>query len=323
MNDGPADPRAPLHPQVELLFGLMRAAAPAERVLEATAMRAQMAGLAALLAAGAPPVGREHEIRIPAAAGTVRALVFHPPGDATAHRPILVYLHGGGFVILSPESHARLAKELCVATGAVVVSVDYRLAPEHRAPAALEDSLAAFRFVRANAASLGGDASRVALGGDSAGGQLTAAVTLRLLAAGEAPPAANAMLCPLTDLALSLESDSARRFGPGDPILDDQVMRFFVTSYAPDRASWAEPDLSPLRADLSGFPPTCVVVGGIDPLLDDGLRFAEKLTAARRAVRLLRYDGMPHDFFLFPGLDAGAQAVADVASFLRHALGKA
>jgi acetyl esterase/lipase len=120
----------------------------------------------------------------------------------------------------------------------------------------------------------------------------------------------------VVDLALALESESARRFGPDDPILDGAVMKFFNESYAP-RARWADPFVSPLRAELSKFPPTCIVVGTIDPLLDDGLAFAEKLRAAGRDVTLLRYEGMPHVFMLFPGIDAGPKAIQEASDFLR------
>jgi len=311
-----SDPREPMNPQVKQLFTLMLAGRPAERVLEPSALRVQMEALSPFLNAGAPVVGREDELRIPGPGGRpLRVRVFQPPQSATA-KPVLVYLHGGGWVTLSPETHAKLAKELCLATGMVVVSVDYRLAPEHPYPAPLDDCVAAFRWVRDNARRVGGDGRRVFLAGDSAGGNLTAAVTLRLLANAEAPPTANVLFCPAVDLALTLESESARRFGPGDPVLDDAVTKFFCESYAP-RARWADPFVSPLRGDVSKFPPTCVVVGTIDPLLDDGLAFAEKLRAAGRDVTLLRYEGMPHDFMLFPGIDAGTQAIQEVAGFLR------
>jgi len=311
-----SDPREPMDPQVKQLFDLMRAARPTQRVPEAAAMRAESAAFSALLNAGAPAVEREDELRIPGSKGRpLRVLVFHPPGTG-AQKPVLVYFHGGGWVILSPETHAKLTKQLCVAAGIVVVSVDYRLAPEHPYPAALDDCVAAVRWVRENAARIGGDARRIFLGGDSAGGNLTAATNLRLLAAAEAPPAANLMICPVTDLDLALDSKSARRFGPGDPILDDATMRFFCEAYAP-QASWSNPFVSPLRGDLSRFPATCVVVGTIDPLYDDGVAFAKKLSDSTRPSRLLSYPGMPHDFLLFPGIDAGTKSIEEMAGFLR------
>jgi len=311
-----SDPREPMDAQVRQLFDLMRAARPAPRVLEAQAMRAEIAAFSELLNANAPVVEQEDELRIPGPKGQpLRVRVFHPPGSG-ARKPVLVYLHGGGWVILSPETHAKLTKQLCIAAGVVVVSVDYRLAPEHPYPAALDDCVAAFRWVRENAARVGGDERRIFLGGDSAGGNLTAATTLQLLAAAEKPPTAALMICPVTDLELALDSPSARRFAPGDPILDDAMMKFFCESYAP-RSRWSNPWVSPLRGDLSKFPPTCVVVGTIDSLYDNGVAFAERLRSAGRDATLLSYPGMPHDFVLFPGLDAGAKAIEEVAGFLR------
>jgi acetyl esterase len=311
-----SDPREPMDPQVKQLFDLMRAARPAQRSLEAVAMRAETAAFSALLNADAPLVEREDELRIPGPKGRpLRVRVFYPPGTG-AKKPVLVFLHGGGWVILSPETHAKLTKQLCLSAGAVVVSVDYRLAPEQPYPAALDDCVAAFRWVRENAGRLGGDDRRIFLGGDSAGGNLTAATTLRLLAAAEKPPMASLMICPVTDLDQALTSASAKKFGPGDPVLDDATMRFFCESYAP-RASWQNPFVSPLRGDLSKFPPTCVVVGTIDPLYDDGVAFAKKLSQAGREAVLLSYPGMPHDFMLFPGLDTGAKSIEEMAGFLR------
>jgi acetyl esterase len=311
-----SDPREPMDSQVKQLFDLLRAARPPQRVLEAGAMRAQTAALSAFLNANAPAVGSEDELRLPGPKGQpLRVRVFSPPGTG-AKRPVLVYLHGGGWVILSPETHAKLTKQLCLSASVVVVSVDYRLAPEHPYPAALDDCVAAFRWVRENAARVGGDSRRIFLGGDSAGGNLTAATTLRLLASAEKPPTANLMLCPSTDLERALDSKSARTFGPGDPILDDAAMRFFCESYAP-RSSWSNPFVSPLYGDLSKFPPTCVVVGTIDPLHDAGVAFAEKMRSSGAQATLLSYPGMPHVFPLFPGIDAGAKAIEEIAGFLR------
>jgi len=282
-------------------------------------MRAEASALIPVLTQGAPAVAQEKELQIPCPAGDIRALLFAPGNTTGKALPIHVYLHGGGWVLLSPDSHARLTKQLAVGAGAVVVSIDYRLAPENPYPAALDDCVAAFRWVRENATSLGGDPARVSLGGDSAGGNLAAAVTLRLLAEGHEPPSSVLMICPSTDLAM--ETESIRTFAPDDPIIDTPFMEFCRASYAPNPDQWSDPFLSPLHADLSAFSPTCVVVGAIDPLLDDGVAFAEKLRQSGREVVLQRHDGMPHVFMLFPGIDEGERSIAAMSEFLRSRSG--
>ena len=201
-----SDPREPLHPQVKALFDTFVALRPAERIFDPVQMRAQEPEMIPFLTQGAPAVAREEEIQIPGPAGDIRALLFAPENTTGAALPVLVYLHGGGWVILSPDSHAGLAKKFAVGAGVIVVSVDYRLAPENPYPAGLDDCVAAFLWVRQNAASLGGDPNRVAIGGDSAGGNLAAATTLRLIAAGEEPPTSVLMICPCTDLAMGTAS---------------------------------------------------------------------------------------------------------------------
>ena len=297
--------RGTLLPQVKSLLETMLAARPAERVIDAETMQASDEILAAVLNIGAPDKPAPTEIRIPGPAGSVRALVFTPDHDSGATLPVLLYIHGGGFVVMSPETHAKLTKLLAIGSGAIVVSIDYRRAPQHPHPAPLDDCVAAFRWLRANAAALGGDPDRIAIAGDSAGGNLTAATVLRLLAEGDAPPTAAMLICAWTDLANA--TASFRDFGPDDPVIDNLVMEFFRESYAPTPSQWEDPFVSPLRGDLSAYPPTCVVIGGIDPLRDDGLQFAEKLRAAGREVDEQFHAGMPHDFMLWvPTLDAVA-----------------
>ena len=240
----------------------------------------------------------------------------HAPGDLL---PVLLYMHGGGFVVWNPETHAKLAKLLAIGSGAIIVSIDYRRAPKHAYPAPLDDCVAAFRWLRANAASLGGDPARIAMGGDSAGGTLTAATALRAIAAGEAPPEAALLICAWTDLGNA--TPSFNLFAPDDAVLDTPVMDFFRRSYAPSPAQWEDPFVSPLRGDLTAFPPTCVVIGGIDPLRDDGAFFAAKLRTAGREVEELFYAGMPHEFMLWvPELETAQPAIDAMCGFLRKTL---
>jgi acetyl esterase len=313
----PADPRAPLNPQVKTLLDLFLQMRPEPRILDPVILRQRSAAMAPWLTAGAPEVKSEREIKIPGPAGDIRALVFVPKG-VREQPPLVVYLHGGGFVNLSPDTHAKLTKHLAAGTGSIVLSVDYRLAPENPYPAGLEDCLAAFRWARENAASLGADSSRVAIAGDSAGGNLAAATTLRLLDDGDEPPSAAVLLVPWLDLANA--TPSFRTFGPDDAIIDDIGMNFYRESYAPRPEQWDDPFVSPLRGDLSRFPPTCVVVGGIDPLCDDGILFAGRVQAAGGDAVLLNYPGMPHGFMFFPGINEGAQSLDEVCAFLRKHL---
>ncbi|MDH3686569.1 MAG: alpha/beta hydrolase [Myxococcales bacterium] len=310
-----SDPRADADPEMAPLLDAMRER-KSSRVLEARALREGFDATIPALVAGAPEMSLERELEIPTEGVSLRALVFQPePGPTPA--PVLVYLHGGGWVMMSPDSHARIAKELAVAAGAIVVSVEYRLAPEHPYPAPLDDALAAFRWVRAHAHELGGDPTRVGLGGDSAGGNLTAAATLRLLANAEAPPRATLLICPVTDAAL--DTGSFRRLAPDDPVLDGDLMRFFRDSYV-TREQWEDPFVSPLRARLDDFPPACLLAAELDPLCDDALLFSERLDAAGRPSTLLRYPGLPHDFMLFPGISANARAFEEMGAFLRDQL---
>lgn len=317
-------PRGILLPQVKALYEPLLAARQPNRVIDATAMQSLDAVTAVVFNMDAPPQPAPVEMQIPSpsvanATASIRALVFTPEHSAADSLPVLLYLHGGGFVVWSPETHAKLCKLIAVGSGVIVVSIDYRRTPEHPYPAPLDDAVTAFRWLRANAASLGGDAARIAIGGDSAGGNLSAALPLRMLAEGEAPPEAVVLLCPWTDMHHATES--FRLFGPDDPILDDLTMTFFRVNYAPDPALWEDSFVSPLLGDLAAFPPTCMIAGGIDPLRDDGVLFADKLRAAKREVEAHVYGGMPHDFMVFvPQLDATRPAIDRVSAFLRRTL---
>jgi acetyl esterase/lipase len=258
------------------------------------------------------PEARERSIAGPAGEIGIRVLV---PADV---RGAYLHFHGGGWALGAAKQSDVRNWAIARHCGLAVVSVDYRLAPEHRYPAPLDDCLAAFRWVRAHARELGGDPARIAAGGDSAGGNAAAAVTLRLLAAGEAPPTALLLLCPWTDMAL--DTDSMRRFGPDDGVLDTDIMTWFRDCYVVP-SNWNDPFASPLRGDLAKFPPTLVVVGEIDPLLDDGLQLVKKLERAGRKVVLQSHAGMPHDFMLFPGIDEGAVAIDGICRFAKSALG--
>jgi acetyl esterase len=307
--------REPLHPEIRALFDATVAQREAQpRVLDAIVQRSTEDAMAAFFGVGAPAVAVEREVTLPGAAGDMKALVHAPAGSGL---PIILYAHGGGYCVMSPQTHAKVTKDLAVGANAAVVSIDYRLAPEHPHPAGIDDCVAAYRWLRAHAADLGGDPSRIALAGDSAGGGIVAAAAQRLVAAGETP---TAVLINCGWLDLNDDSPSFRAYGPDDPLIDDDVMNYWRACYQPDSKRWSDPDVSPLFGDVANFPPACVVAAGIDPLCDDGVRFAAKLRAAGRDVELLHYDGMPHVFWLFPGLSVGPPAVEAMCAWLTSKL---
>ncbi|HXK32795.1 MAG TPA: alpha/beta hydrolase [Dehalococcoidia bacterium] len=310
--------REDARPEVKALLEMMTAArAATPRVFEPGPMRQFDLSIAAAWGIGAPDVAVEREIRIPGPAGELRALVYAPTVSQERGLPVVLHFHGGGYVIMLPESCAKLSKQIAAGANAVVVSLDYRRAPEHPFPAAVDDAVAAFRWLRENAADLGGDPARIGLFGDSAGGGLAAAAALRLLGDGDAP-AAVGLYCPWLDLANA--TPSFRALGPDDPVIDDATMDYWRRCYAPDERQWDDPLASPLRGDVTKFPPACVVVGGLDPLYDDGVQFVEKLRAAGRDVELHEYGDMPHEFGLYPQLTPLTDAMDRMSAFFTRVL---
>ncbi len=228
-------------------------------------------------------------------------LRMYTPRRGRLPRPVLVWFHGGGFVVGDLFSADATCRALANRSGAVVVSVDYRLAPEHPPPAAVEDCVAATRWVATHAGDLGGDPGRVAVGGDSAGGALAALVAL---AARKAGPLIvfQLLIYPATDLALAHPS-VADYSGPGS-FLDQDTLAWFARHYLDGRDP-ADPALSPFyAADLAGLPPALVITAECDPVRDDGEAYAARLRAAGGAADVARYPGQLHGFFamdlLFP-----------------------
>jgi acetyl esterase len=307
-----------LRPEVEMLLAAARAAkAGAPQPAPSDQMRAMAPAGAAYMNAGAPDIAVDREITVDTGEATLRALVWAPAAEPRA-LPVVLHLHGGGFVWMLPESYAKPWKEVTIAADVIVVSLDYRLAPEHPYPAPLDDCVGAFRWLRAHAAEIGGDPERIAVVGESAGGGLAASTALRLIAEGDEPPAAVAVASAWLDLRNS--SPSFQALGPDDPLIDSATMDLWRRSYAPREEQWLDPLVSPVLADVSAMPPACVVAAGIDPLCDDGITFAEHLRAAGRSVELHEYAGMPHIFWCFPPLFALNDVSARIAAFLRREL---
>ena len=236
--------------------------------------------------------------------------------------PALVYFHGGGFVICNLDTHDRLCRNLANASGAVVVSVDYRLAPEHKFPAATEDAYAATRYVADHAAEFGVNPNRIAVGGDSAGGNLATVVALMARDRGGPSLKFQLLIYPVVDV--DDDSPSMREYGH-DHFLTRESMDWFIESYIGREEDRRSPYASPWYAsDLRGLPAAMVITAECDPLCDQGEAYARKLQSAGVAVELKRYEGMIHPFLSLAGIiDAGRTATADAASAVRQALNAA
>lgn len=243
----------------------------------------------------------------PVDAGGVPGRWFVPPG-AAADRVVL-YLHGGGYVMGSIATHRSLIGRLAEATGIRVLALDYRLAPEHPFPAALDDVRAAYRWLRAR----GFDASGIVIAGDSAGGGLTLGSLVALREAGDPLPAAAVCLSPLTDLELTGLSAHA---DVGDPMVDRAGTTLMAEAYL-GGADPRDPRASPLHADFSGFPPLWIEVGTRELLLDDARRVAQRAAAAGVDVTLHEGDGLTHVWQLHPQLPESAASVDRIARFVR------
>jgi acetyl esterase len=248
-------------------------------------------------------------------AGGVPARVYRPH-DATG--AALVFFHGGGWVVCDLETHDPLCRTLAARSGCTIVAVDYRRAPEHRFPAAVDDAWTATRWVAANAAELGCDPARIGVGGDSAGGNLAAVVARRARDSGPAL-AFQLLVYPVTDHRFDTASYEALAEGYG---LTRETMQWYWDQYLARPEDGDDPDASPLRADdLRGVAPALVVVAGYDPLCDEGVAYAERLADAGVPTSFVRYDGLIHGFIRMPGvIEAAGAALDETAAALREAL---
>ena len=307
-----------LDPEIQVLLDAMNAVPgpPPEQVTVAEA-RAAHAEESARLSGAGEPVAEVRDLVIPGPAGDLPARVYRsetrgePPG-------VLAYFHGGGWCLGTLDSFDAVCRALANAARAMVVSVDYRLAPEHPYPAAVEDAEASTRWLAAHAPGLGGDPGRLAIGGDSAGGNLAAIVARRLRDAGGPPLRFQALIYPALDAARDTASYGENAEGYG---LTAASMRRWWDMYL-GGADRLHPDASPVRADdLAGLPPAFVLTVDKDPLRDEGEEYAHALEAAGVPVTLRRYDGAIHGFFRWQGASRlSREAVAEVGAALRAAL---
>lgn len=285
---------------------------------DVAAARAQLELLSASFARRIP-VTQVSDLTISGAVGPIRARHYRA---AESDAPLLVFYHGGGHAIGSLDTHDDLCREICRSGAVHVLSVDYRLAPEHKAPAGADDAYAAYLWARDNAATLGADPQRVAVGGDSAGGNLSAVVTLRARAEGAPQPAVQLLLYPVTDHGAQTRS---RTLFANGFFLTQRDMDWFTARFL-DGASVGgdHPDVSPLlAADHSGLAPALIATAGFDPLRDEGRHYAEALRAAGTPVDYREYGAVVHGFANFFTLGgASATATADVISAMRAHLSR-
>jgi acetyl esterase len=243
--------------------------------------------------------------------------IYRP--ESTEPLPILVFAHGGGFVFCDLDTHDGLCRSLANLLASVVISVDYRLAPEHRFPAAVEDIYTVTQWAAAHAAEVGADPMRLIIGGDSAGGNLAAVTALTTRDRGGAPLAAQVLLYPV--MAADFTNGSYRDFGTGF-YNTATAMQWYWDQYVPNVVDRETPYAAPLLADHADLPPTVIAVTGYDPLRDEALTYAASLKAAGVPVTELRYDGAIHGFMSMPALDLAHRARREVCQALGQILSR-
>jgi acetyl esterase len=308
-----------LDPQARaFLDRLLAAGRPGLETLSPTDARAANAMLTRFCAGPPIEIGSVVEHAIPGPRGPIGSRIYTPASFAGSEEdaPVLVYYHGGGFVIGDLDMVDATCRMLANLTPCIVVSVDYRLAPENPYPAPREDAFAAFVWASSEAASFGGDPRRVAVGGDSAGATLAAVVAQIARDTGVRPPCFQLLVYPAPD---RVDRPSMVEFGDGF-LLTRSAMAWFSRSHHPG-PHVRDPYLTPADAsDLSNLAPALVITAGFDPLRDGGEAYAERLAGAGVPVELVRYDGMIHGFFAFPSVfDVAREAIAHAASSLGRA----
>ena len=305
-----------LHPQVSaLLERVARSPLPLYHTVPPHVARRIYRDTRAALAPKAPEV---HETRLLVLDGRVAVRAYRPSSEVL---PALVYFHGGGWVIGDLDTHDVLCRQLSVGARCAVFSVDYRLAPEHPFPAAVEDCIAATQYIAGNSQALKIDPARVAVGGDSAGGNLATVVALHARDAGGPALAFQLLVYPATDQRGDFPSH--RNNGKGY-LLTSEGIDFFSRCYLPDRKALADWRASPLLApSLARLPPAFVLTAGYDPLLDEGRAYAERLSREGVVVQYREYPDMVHGFLLFGGvLDTANAAVAECCAALARVFEK-
>ena len=287
--------------------------------LGAVAARRAAAERAPSLGGSPEPVARVEDRTLPGPAGEIPIRVYTPEAADSSPLPVLAFFHGGGWVTGDLDTHDSACRGLANRARCLVVAVDFRCAPEHRFPAALDDCWAAVEWLARDGAELGADPTRLAVAGDSAGGNLAAAVALRARARGGPALAAQLLIYPVLDLDLETTSYRANATGYG---LTRESMRWYWEQYLGEAAD-VPADAAPLRAvDVSGLPPALVITCELDPLLDEGVAYAKRLAAAGVPVEHVNEPGMIHGYFRMAGVIGRARkSWDDCGRFLRRELG--
>ncbi|SRR5579883_2604572 len=309
----------PFDPEVEKLFQIMKASGiPPLASLTVDQARHYYREKTKYLGGTAAPV---KEVRNAAASGPLGGipLRIYRPENAPALGPAMIYVHGGGWVIGDFDSHDKICRAIAARTPCKVVAIGYRLAPEFPLPAGVDDVIAAMKWIAANASALGIDPARIAIGGDSAGGNMSAAACLEARATGPAL-CAQVLIYPSTDITAAPEVFPSRSENAEVPPLTADAIRWFAEKYLPkaniDTMSWK---LSPLRAEsFAGLPPTLILTAEYDMLRDEGKAYAGHLSAAGVPTIHCHFPGQVHGFVEFGGLlSAAGQAIGKIAGFLR------
>jgi acetyl esterase len=314
-----------LAPDIQALLGMAKLAASESftaGVPVETARRNRLLEAEVVAERPPQPMARVEEIEIPGPAGAIAARRYVPQGVPAGSAPLLVYFHGGGWVIGDLDTHDAPCRFLAANSGVQLLAIDYRLAPEHPFPAAAEDAFAAYAWASASAAELGCDPARIAVVGDSAGANLAAVASLQARDAGLQLPAMQLLIYPV--IVADEVLPSRRTFGEGY-LLSRPDMDFFEDHYLPKSVDRSDPRVSILRAeDLSGLPPTYLAIAGFDPLRDEGVAFAEHLREAGVPVSLRLHPGLVHTFANLTAICPTArQAMLEAVGALRMGLATA
>lgn len=310
----------PVDPQCQALLDAAAASGAPFAHDDYRAIRTAYADTVALYRHETAPLAGVSERSFAGPGGDVRVRVYVPAAAATAAGACLIYFHGGGWVVGDLDTHDHVCRHLAHGAGVRVIAVDYRLAPEHLFPAAFEDCLAAVQWAAANAAALNIDPQRLAIGGDSAGGNLAAAVAIALRDSGGPSPALQLLIYPATDM--TADNDSLRDNAEGF-LLTRAAMELFMRWYVPDPANRTDPRASPQSADHHrDLPRAFIQTAEFDPLRDEAQTYAETLRAAGCRCEYECYPGMLHGFIRMGGIiDRGLVALDDACAALRDALG--